>query len=99
MLAGIIPTYASQDSLLAELYSLDHRIFSTPEYFRYEYYLEHLQKTKTGSTLEETYLQSINAIYTRNPSLKKMLLEQCDILYTLKERYDVLIPNRSQGGC
>ena len=100
ILAGILPAYATQaDNLLSELYLIDHKIFSTPEYFRYEEYLEQLQKSKIGSKLEESYLKSIDAIFSRNPELRKLLLEQCDILYTLKEKYDIIMPNRAQGGC
>jgi hypothetical protein len=99
ILAGIIPAYASSDSLLIELHSLDHKIFSSPEYFQYENYLEGMQQSKRGSKLESTYIQSMDAIFSRHPELEKMLLEQCDILYILKEKYGVSISNRSQGGC
>jgi hypothetical protein len=99
ILAGIIPAYASSDSLLIELHSLDHAIFSSPEYFQYENYLEGMQKAKRGSKLERSYIQSMDAIFSRHPELEKLLLEQCTILYILKEKYGVRISNRSQGGC
>jgi hypothetical protein len=99
ILAGIIPAYASSDSLLIELHSLDHKIFSSPEYFRYEFYLEGMQQSKRGSKLEASYIQSMDAIFTRHPGLEKMLLDQCNILYILKEKYNISIPNRAQGGC